>query len=135
MLKILKSNISEDILYQNWVNESHKVFSKFSDDDFFSDKVQHLYFYSDINDESVDILQKLLMDASKTKLNNSGVHISPKPICLHLNSPGGFVTSTDVFYTLIQSQRVPLCVILETLTASAATFIALLAIQTKNLYK
>jgi ATP-dependent protease ClpP protease subunit len=67
------------------------------------------------------------MDASKTKVNNSGVHISPKPICLHLNSPGGYLISTDIFYTLIQSQRVPLCVITETLTASAATFIQLLA--------
>ena len=127
MLKILKSNFSEDILYQSWVNESHKVFSKFSDDDFFSDKVQHLYFYSGITEESVDTLQKLLMDASKTKLNNSGVHISPKPICLHLKSGGGATFATDVFYTLIQSQRVPLCVIIETLTASAATDLALLA--------
>jgi ATP-dependent protease ClpP protease subunit len=127
MIKILKSNISEDIIYQTWVKESYKVFSKFTDDDFFSDKVEHIYFYSGINDESVNTLQQLLMDASKTKVNNSGVHISPKPICLHLNSPGGYLVSTDIFYTLIQSQRVPLCVITETLTASAATFIQLLA--------
>ena len=127
MLKILKGNISEDIIYQTWVKESHKVFSKFTDDDFFSDKVEHIYFYSDISDDSVNSLQQLLMDASKTILNSSGVHISPKPICLHLNSPGGSVSSTDIFYTLIQTQRVPLCVIVETLTASAATDIALLA--------
>jgi len=127
MIKILKSDISEDIIYQTWVKESYKVFSKFTDDDFFSDKVEHIYFYSGINDESVNTLQQLLMDASKTKVNNSGVHISPKPICLHLNSPGGSVHTKDIYYTLIQSQRVPLCVITETLTASAATDLALLA--------
>lgn len=127
MLKILKGTISEDIIYKTWVDESYKIFSKFSDDDFFSDKVQHIYFYSNIDNNSVDSLQKLLMDASKTTLNNSGVHIMPKPIILHLNSGGGELISTDIFYTLFQTQRVPLCVMLETLTASAATDLALLA--------
>lgn len=127
MLKILKSDISEDILYNNWIEESHKVFSKFSDDDFFSNKVQHLYFYTNINNDTIKDLQKLLLEASKTKLNSSGVYISPKPICLHLNSPGGHVHSTNIFYSLIQTQRVPLCVIIETLCASAASNIALLA--------
>ena len=67
------------------------------------------------------------MDASKTTLNNSGVHISPKPIILHLNSGGDQLISTDIFYTLFQTQRVPLCVMIETLCASAATDLALLS--------
>ena len=71
MLKILQGNIDQDDLYDSLVKESYKVFSKFSDDDFFSDKVQHIYFYSNIDNDSVDSLQKLLMDASKTTLNNS----------------------------------------------------------------
>lgn len=127
MLEILKNSTSSNILYESWIIESNKIFSKFSDDDFFSDKAQHIYFYSDINDDSVNNLQKILMDASKTKIDNSGIHISPKPIILHLNSPGGSVTSTDVFYTIIQSQRIPLCILIENLCASAATHLALLA--------
>lgn len=127
MLKILKGTISEDIIYQTWADESYKIFSKFSDDDFLSDKVQHIYFYSIIDNDSVDSLQKLLMDASKTTLNNSGVHIMPKPIILHLNSPGGTTISTDIFYTLFQTQCVPLCVMLETMCASSATDLALLS--------
>lgn len=127
MLKILKANIDQDDLYDSWVKESNKVFSKFSDDDFFSDKVQHIYFYSDINDDSVNSLQQILYDASKTKIDNSNIYTSPKPICLHLNSHGGSVSSTDFFYTIFQTIRVPLCVIIEALAASAATDIALLA--------
>ena len=115
MLEILKNTTSTDILYESWVNESKKIFSKFSDDDFFSDKAQHIYFYSGINDDSVNNLQKMLMDLSKTKINNAGIQISPKPIIIHLNSHGGSVASTDVFYTIIQSQRVPLCVLIENL--------------------
>lgn len=109
------------------VKESYKVFSKFSDDNFFSDKVQHIYFYSEINDDSVNYLQKILYDASKTKIDNSNIYTSPKPICLHLNSPGGIASSTEFFYTIFQTLRVPLCVIIEELAASCATWIALLA--------
>jgi ATP-dependent protease ClpP protease subunit len=127
MIKILKSDISKNILYEDWCNSSYKVFSKFKDEDFFSDKVQHIYFYSDINDDSVNELQRLLMECSKTVLDQSGVQSSPKPICVHLNSPGGWVSSTDIFYTIIQTQRVPLCFIIEKLCASAATFIQLLS--------
>jgi len=127
MLEILKNTTSTDILYDSWVNESKKIFSKFSNDDFFSDKAQHIYFYTGIDDDSVNTLQKMLMDISKTKIDDSGVQISPKPIIIHLNSPGGSLASTDVFYTLIQSQRVPLCVLIEKLCASAATILALLA--------
>ena len=56
MIKILESDISKNILYEDWCNSSYKVFSKFKDEDFFSDKVQHIYFYSDINDDSVNEL-------------------------------------------------------------------------------
>jgi len=130
MLKILEvsdKKMNKDILYESWLKESYELFSKFSDDDFFSDKVQHIYFYTGINDDSVNNLQKLLMDASKTKMDESGLMTSPKPICIHLNSPGGSVDSTDIFYTIIQTQRVPLCIIIENLCASAGTDIALLA--------
>ncbi len=127
MIKILESDISKNILYEDWCNSSYKVFSKFKDEDFFSDKVQHIYFYSDINDDSVNELQRLLMECSKTVLDKSGVQSSPKPICVHLNSPGGHHHTTDIFYTIIQTQRVPLCFIIEKLCGSAATFIQLLS--------
>jgi ATP-dependent protease ClpP protease subunit len=115
-----------DFLYDSWVKESVKVFSSFSDEDFFSDKVQHIYFYSDINDDSVNELQNLLQEASKTK-KNGNIYAKPKPICLHLNSSGGSIDSTNIFYTIIQTQRIPLCVVIETVCASGATNIGLLA--------
>ena len=126
MLPILKNDVKSDFIYDSWVKDSVKVFSSFSDEDFFSDKVQHIYFYSDINDDSVNELQELLQEASKTK-KNGNIYSTPKPICLHLHSPGGSVNSTNIFYTIIQTQRIPLCIVIETMCASAATNIALLA--------
>ena len=102
------------------------VFSKWSDSDFFSDKGHHIYFYSGVNDESVSTLQNLLKEASKTKIINN-ISSPPKPIIIHLNSPGGSVLSMNLFNTIITTQRVPLCVIIEGLCASAATTLALLA--------
>jgi ATP-dependent protease ClpP protease subunit len=128
MLEILKkNNISNNDFYDSLVKESIKFFSKFNIDDFFSDKVQHIYFYSEINDDSVNTLQKLIMECSKTKIDDLGIYISPKPIVIHLNSPGGSAISTQVFDTIIQLIKVPLCVLIEKFCASAATFLALLA--------
>ena len=129
MLKILeKSKLSEENIYNSIVKESYKIFSKFSDDDFFSDKVEHIYFYSVISDDSVIQLQIILQEASKTVLDNTTcTYTSPKPICIHLDSTGGTVSSTDTFYTIIQTIRIPFCIIIENLCASAATILALLA--------
>jgi hypothetical protein len=60
-LKILEGNTSENILYDSWLKDFYKVFSKFTDDDFFSDKVSHIYFYSIIDENSVNNLHKNLI--------------------------------------------------------------------------
>jgi ATP-dependent protease ClpP protease subunit len=98
-----------------------------SDSDLYSDKVQHIYFYSDITNESVGNLQKLLMEASKTVVSNSGIKTTPKPIVIHLSSPGGWGISMNLFNVFSQTQRLPLCVIIEDRCASAATELQLLA--------
>jgi ATP-dependent protease ClpP protease subunit len=113
-------------IYNNWIKDSIDVFSKWSDSDFFSDKGHHIYFYSDVNDNSVSTLQNLLKEASKTKIINN-ISSPPKPIIIHLNSGGGSTLSENLFNTMIITQRVPICVIIEGVCASAATTLALLA--------
>ena len=113
-------------IYNNWIQNCKKFFSKWKDDDFYSDKAEHIYFYSDVNDESVNMLHDLLKTASKTN-KNGNVSKPPKPIVIHLNSPGGSTLSENLFSVVMSTQRVPLCVIIESLCASAATTLALLA--------
>ena len=127
MIEILKNSISSDIVYDEWVRVSKETFNKMSDSDFYSDKVQHIYFYSDITNESVGNLQKLLMEASKTVVSEFGIKTTPKPIVIHLSSPGGSDASTNIFNVFSQTQRLPLCVIIELTCASAATDLQLLA--------
>ena len=127
MIEILKNTISSDVIYDEWVRISKETFNKMSDSDLYSDKVQHIYFYSPITNESVGNLQKLLMDASKTVVSESGIKSIPKPIVIHLSSPGGSDASTNIFNVFSQTQRLPLCVIVESICASAATDLQLLA--------
>ncbi len=127
MIEILKNSISSDVIYDEWVRISKETFNKMSDSDLYSDKVQHIYFYSDITNESVGNLQKLLMEASKTVVSESGIKTTPKPIVIHLSSPGGYGISMNLFNVFSQTQRLPLCVIIEYHCASAATELQLLA--------
>ena len=126
MLPILQNNSSRQKIYNEWVKKSHQYFSKCKDEDFFSNKMHHIYFYCEVNDENVNRLNYELQEASKTKIIN-GVQETPKPICLHLNSGGGSVASENLFDVMIKMQRVPFCVITENNTCSAATMISLVA--------
>jgi ATP-dependent protease ClpP protease subunit len=127
MIEILKNSISSDVIYDEWVRVSKETFNKMSDSDLYSDKVQHIYFYSDITNESVGNLQKLLMEASKTVVSESGIKTTPKPIVIHLGSRGGLCSSMNIFNVFSQTQRLPLCVIIESMCCSAATELQLLA--------
>jgi ATP-dependent protease ClpP protease subunit len=127
MIEILKNTVSSDVIYDEWVRVSKETFNKMSDSDLYSDKVQHIYFYSPITNESVGNLQKLLMEASKTVVSESGIKSIPKPIVIHLSSPGGYCISMNIFNVFSQTQRLPLCVITESMCASAATEFQLLA--------
>ncbi len=127
MIEILKNSISSDVIYDEWVRVSKETFNKMSDRDFYSDKVQHIYFYSYVTNESVGNLQKLLMEASKTVDSESGIKTTPKPIVIHLSSLGGYDCSTNIFNVFSQTQRLPLCVITESMCYSAATDLQLLA--------
>ena len=65
-------------------------FKNLNDNDFFSDKLTHIYFNGYVNDKSVDELIENIREASKIK-EEKGVVINPKPILIHINSNGGLV--------------------------------------------
>ena len=39
-------------IYKDWIKESKRVFESWSVSDLFSDKAHHIYFYSDVNEDS-----------------------------------------------------------------------------------
>ncbi len=111
--------------------------SPFTLPDLFSDdndkiyiKENHLYFHTDVNQESCEQVKKLMRTYAhkfnKIRKTHTCVKIESKPLYLHIYSPGGDVYAGLALYDYIMEYRnhIPVYTIVEGIAASAATFIS-----------
>lgn len=92
----------------------------------------HIYFYSEVNDESALRLNRILNDMAyehqQCTVGGMLNRCAPAPIWLHINSGGGSVIAglaiVDTMLHIIQS-GVPIATIVEGCACSAATFISI----------
>ncbi len=90
--------------------------------------VQHAYLYGEVNDDSLRRLRGDIDAASAGSVDPaSGVQLSPRPIVLHINSPGGHVLAGVSMMSVFNESRVPICACVDGISASAATFVSVLA--------
>lgn len=93
-------------------------------------KNNHLYFHTNVNEESVDKIKKLMRQywnqIKQIKSTHSCVNFIPKPLYIHIFSPGGCVYSGFSLYDFIieYKKKIPVYTIVEGIAASAATFIS-----------
>lgn len=106
------------------VTRAAAFFSTLPDEDFFSSRVQHLYFYDAVTNESVLQLQQDIHMANQSS-NINGINTSPKPIVLHVNSPGGSVTACMSMITIFNQTSVPLCTMTDGYSCSAASLLTI----------
>ncbi len=92
----------------------------------YSNEFNHIYLYEEINNDTV-LRVKLQIDELNKTQEKDGVYSKPKPIVLHLNSPGGGVRSGISLMRSIVKSRVPIITFIEGICASAATLIAVIA--------
>ena len=102
----------------------NNIFEDMTDEDFFSDKLKHIYFTKDVNNESVQELINKIREANVSSVIN-GIQVSPKPIAIHVSSYGGFVESSINFLSIFDNSRVPICTIIDNYSASAATILTI----------
>lgn len=103
-------------------------FSTLPDSAFYAgDQVQHLYLYGPINEGALMQLRADVDAASKGQITPSGVEIAPRPIVLHINSPGGTGEAGMSMMSVFNECRVPICACVDGLSASAATLVSILA--------
>jgi hypothetical protein len=77
-------------------SDEHAAFWRgLQDHEFFGPRVQHLYFYSDVNEESVLALRREVLAACQARKDGAGVWVSPPPIVIHVHSPGGSMHSEN----------------------------------------
>lgn len=109
-------------------------FKNLNDNDFFSNKLTHIYFNSDVNDDSLDKLTDEIINANKT-MNEKGKKIKPKPILIHINSLGGSVFHGLRFLSIFKLSSVPIATIIDNYSFSSATILSIKSpyrIMTKN---
>ena len=116
-----------DPKYEELLIFSKKLFSKWQPEDFFSSKANHIYYYGSITNEKTQMFKDLFLNFNKTNELSSGTKEQPKPIVIHLNSPGGDVRGMNIMDSILFQARVPFCVVIEDLCASASTQLALIA--------
>lgn len=93
-------------------------------------KDNHLYFHTDVSEESVDEVKKLMRSYwnkfDKISKNHSCVEFKPKPLYIHIFSPGGCAYSGFSLYDFLieYKKKIPVYTVVEGRAASAATFIS-----------
>ena len=93
-------------------------------------KENHLYYHTDVNQDSVAEVKQLMRQYSlkikKVKSKHSCVEFKPKPLYLHIYSPGGDVHAGFSLFDYINAykEHIPVYTIVEGMAASAATIIS-----------
>jgi ATP-dependent protease ClpP protease subunit len=94
-------------------------------------KDNHLYFHTEVSEESVDEVKKLMRqywsNFNKVSKINICIEFKPKPLYLHIFSPGGCLYSGFSLYDFIleYKKKIPVYTIVEGRAASAATIISI----------
>lgn len=97
----------------------HKVFSTFKDSDFFSDKAQHIFFHDYVSAEPVEKLRNDIHNACKLSIET--VYVKPKPVVIHVHSPGGDGFLGVSLINWLKEYSVPVCVMVDGFACSAIT--------------
>ena len=92
-------------------------FSKLNDEDFYSNKLTHIYFNSEVNNSSIDELIDKVKKANNLK--------NPKPILIHICSFGGNLKAGIRFLTIFKTSIMPIATIIDNYSCSAATFLSI----------
>ena len=103
------------------------IFKNMSDNDFFSNKLTHIYFNNEVNDDSVDKLIEDINNANKEIKTESGAIKQPKPILIHISSNGGNVTDGMRLFSIFAISKTPIATIVDNYSCSAATFLSVIS--------
>ena len=98
----------------------------------------HIYFYSEVDRDSIFELIKLIKEAEEDSILLSlKLNIDSIPIYIHINSLGGSIFNCFAGIDVIESCKVPIYTIIEGSTASAGTLLSIVGKKryiTKNAY-
>lgn len=106
-----------------------KYFTKLKDNDFFSNKLTHLYLDGEITDKKIDKLFDDIREANAAK--------DAKPILIHISSIGGNLQDGMRLINIYNISKLPIATIIDNYCFSIATLLSINSpyrIMTKNGY-
>jgi len=122
--KKVENNVEDDI---NSISTNKNILSKNNDDRKIERDCNHIYFYCEIDRESIYDLSVLIKESEEENILTSlKLNISDIPIYLHINSLGGSVFAAFNAIDIIKACKVPIYSIIEGSTASAGTLISVI---------
>jgi len=122
--KKVENNVEDDI---NSIITNKDLLSKKNDDRKIERDCNHIYFYCEIDRESIYDLSVLIKESEEENILTSlKLNISDIPIYLHINSLGGSVFAAFNAIDIILACKVPIYSIIEGSTASAGTLISVI---------
>jgi ATP-dependent protease ClpP protease subunit len=92
----------------------------------YTGEFNHVYLYDEISNKSV-LQVKLEIDEFNLKAKDPKSKMDPRPVIIHINSPGGDLISGLALLRVIEESSVPIIVLVEGISASAATYITVAA--------
>jgi len=122
--KKVENNVEDDV---NSIITNKDLLSKKNDDRKIERDCNHIYFYCEIDRESIYDLSVLIKESEEENILTSlKLNISDIPIYLHINSLGGSVFAAFNAIDIIKACKVPIYSIIEGSTASAGTLISVI---------
>lgn len=95
----------------------NNYFKNLDDNDFYSDKLTHLYLEGEIFADKID---KLIDDIKTANLEKK-----PKPVLIHINSTGGKIEDGMRLLSVYKLSKVPIATIIDSYCFSIATLLAI----------
>jgi ATP-dependent Clp endopeptidase proteolytic subunit ClpP len=109
-------------------NFENLIKKKNNDDTKIERENNHIYFYSEVNRESIYELCSLIKEAEEESILISyKLNIDEVPIYIHISSFGGSIFAAFNAIDIINSCKVPIYSIIDGATASAGTLISIVA--------
>jgi ATP-dependent protease ClpP protease subunit len=94
----------------------NKFFSDLNDEDFFSNKLTHIYLHNKI---TIKTINKLIED-----VRNANNITNPKPILIHIACSGGSFVDGLRLLSVFKISKLPIATIIDNYSFSAATFLS-----------
>ena len=101
------------------------IFEDMTDEDFFSNKLTHIYFNEYVSNKSIEKLINSIKEANKETKTEAGAILKPKPILIHISSHGGNMTAGMRLFSIFKLSSVPIATIIDNYSCSAATYLSI----------